>query len=70
MDAKLKANELVSKFSSVTPLWLSKDIAIFCVDEILKCIYEEFEDNPGHLVDEEDAASYWKEVKIEIQNSS
>jgi|688.fasta_scaffold305139_2 hypothetical protein len=43
----------------------AKPCALIAVAEILNAIYNE--DFDGHLIDENDAASYWQEVKREIE---
>jgi hypothetical protein len=42
----------------------AKQCALIAVEEILNAIYNE--DFDGHLIDEHNAASYWQEVKQEI----
>ena len=58
ITSKEKALELIIKFQE------NKQHALFTVEEILNTIYNE--DFLGHLIDEIDAASYWNEVKNEI----
>ena len=73
MTPKEKAEELVRKYYSFglnNPAqsfsWYEcKQCALIAVEEILNAIYNE--DFDGHLIDEHDAASYWQEVKKEIE---
>jgi hypothetical protein len=52
-------------FISALNKGLAKKCALIAVDEIMKAIYNE--DFDGHLRDEYDAATYWNEVKNEIE---
>ena len=70
MTPKEKSKELFNKYyqkcaDSSYPEYMAKDCALIAVDEIMKAIYNE--DFDGHLRDEYDAASYWNEVKNEIE---
>ena len=69
MTPKEKAEELYSKYDLLfSAPWKkhisTKQCALIAVEEIINAIYNE--DFDGHLIDEHDAASYWQEVKEEI----
>jgi hypothetical protein len=62
-----KAKEIVDNmYNSELDIsyYAAKQCALIAVEEIINAIYNE--DFDGHLIDEHDAASYWQEVKEEI----
>lgn len=68
MTPQKKARELVNKFKVrdgyFIPTWLSIQDAKIAIDEILEAVTEA-EDSTISI--EESAATYWKEVKKEIE---
>ena len=67
MTPKEKALDLIDKMYSISGVVrFSKGYAIICVDEILNAICND--DFNGSIIDKIHAASYWNEVKKEIQN--
>jgi hypothetical protein len=60
-----KARELVDKMAFEVCKTDAKKCALIAIEEILNAIYNE--DFDGHLIDEHDAASYWQQVKQEIE---
>jgi hypothetical protein len=66
MTAKEKAKQIERKMCEVITYGSeAKECADIAVREILNAIYNE--DFEGHLCDEIDAASYWKQVIKEIE---
>jgi hypothetical protein len=63
MEAKLKAQELYSKYCSFASFWMdqndAKKCALIAVDEIIDLLW--------HTHRNETEYRYWQEVKIEIE---
>lgn len=78
MTPKLKASELINKFSLINGNISPKQCAIICVDEIIKAIgafgysgamYDDFETGKIQLTTDTDPIEYWQHVKTEIEKS-
>jgi len=66
MEAKLKAQELYSKYCSFASFWMdqndAKKCALIAVDEIIDIAYWEYMESGS-----KEEKIYWQEVKREIE---